>query len=238
MTTSHSPTRRWSRGPWRSTVSTSRGRYVDCARESEAPSSACGLSAPLGFRSDHLCHFQGDFSGRFVLPVSEHRPPVGLEPSRGFGVARTIANDLVVPVVDVGCRAPVVLRAPVPIAAVDEHGHPCARECDVGRSPRKYRRSKAFPTTTSSWGRRSRSHARSAMPCPSRWAPRSGDIWPNSSESLDARPHSPTSGDDGHTPSAHVAASCRVDHSGSRRGSSWARRAPESGRDQDGQGLS
>jgi hypothetical protein len=66
-----------------------------------------------------------------VLPDAEHGPPARREGRIDPTIAIGIALELWRPVLEVRRRDGPVLRTSVPVAAVDEHRQPTAREDDI-----------------------------------------------------------------------------------------------------------
>jgi hypothetical protein len=86
------------------------------------------LTSPIDDRLDSI----GRCRGVLVLPDPHDRPSGVRQRVVVAPVASDIPIELCLPVVAVGARSRAVLWAPVPEAAVDEHGHARTREDDVG----------------------------------------------------------------------------------------------------------
>ncbi len=70
-----------------------------------------------------------------MRPEPHDFPPVLSEHGVGFGIALAVAFDLLLPETGVRLRCCVVLRAPMPVATVDEDRELGPREQDVGGTP-------------------------------------------------------------------------------------------------------
>jgi len=71
-----------------------------------------------------------------MLPGAHGQPPSGLELLVSVGVAPPVARDLLRPVPRVLAHLPATMfRAPMPEAAVDEHGDPLCREDEIRGPP-------------------------------------------------------------------------------------------------------
>jgi hypothetical protein len=96
-----------------------------------APSCAAGAAV-----SDQVCDSCCNLGDGFVLPRPDYGPSSFGEAAVGVPVAFPVAGDLGWPVPAVGGRVGVaVLSAPVPEAAVYEHGDLDGAEDDVGAPP-------------------------------------------------------------------------------------------------------
>jgi hypothetical protein len=76
----------------------------------------------------------GRIDGILVFPYTDDSPPCVPQSLIGVGVAGNIAIDFGSPKFGVLLGWPVVLRASVPEAAVEENRNPGAGEDDVGRA--------------------------------------------------------------------------------------------------------
>ena len=70
-----------------------------------------------------------------MFPDADHSPAGFLQTLAGVGVAGDVAVDLGAPELGVALSGPVMLRAAVPKASVDEYGDLGPREQQVGGSP-------------------------------------------------------------------------------------------------------
>ena len=86
---------------------------------------------------DHLPYALRRSARVFVLPDPRHVPPKRFKALVRIGIPRPVEVDLPCPPVAVAAWSKVVLRTPVPEAAIDEYGQALASERDVDRATRQ-----------------------------------------------------------------------------------------------------
>jgi hypothetical protein len=96
-------------------------------------------------RADSGDHSPGARVRGLMLPEPQDQPPGRDQPRVGIPVTFPIAADLPAPVRRIGPRRHKMLRTPVPITAVNEHGHLHGREHQVSRATQLRKRPGRHP---------------------------------------------------------------------------------------------